>query len=167
QVLPDSQRGGEGAPARGAAGRPGRGGGPRSHGHRGDRAGSHGQRAHGGAAAGGRGRAGHRHRRARPRRGGRRGVPARAPVLMYAFLRGLMRTIVHVYLGGLFGREGLVNVPLRGGVLVCPNHQSTIDPPLVPAFLPRSDTWSMAKSDYFEKGWQAWLFRRYQAFPVV
>ena len=86
---------------------------------------------------------------------------------MYAFLRWVMRTIVHVYLAGLFRCEGLENVPRRGGVLVCPNHQSTVDPPLVPAFLPRADTWSMAKSEYFEKGWVAWLFRHYHAFPVV
>ena len=86
---------------------------------------------------------------------------------MYAFLRGVMRTIVHIYLAGLFKGEGLENVPRRGGVLICPNHQSTIDPPLVPAFLPRSDTWSMAKSDYFQKRWVAWLFRHYRAFPVV
>ena len=86
---------------------------------------------------------------------------------MYAFLRWVMRTIVHVYLGGLFRCEGLEHVPRRGGLLVCPNHQSTIDPPLVPAFLPRADTWSMAKSEYFANGWQAWLFRSYQAFPVV
>ena len=86
---------------------------------------------------------------------------------MYAFLRWVMRTIVHVYVGGLFRLAGLEHVPLQGGLLVCPNHQSTVDPPLVPAFLPRSDTWSMAKAEYFEKRWQAWLFRSYQAFPVV
>jgi 1-acyl-sn-glycerol-3-phosphate acyltransferase len=86
---------------------------------------------------------------------------------MYALLRWVMRTIVNVYLVGLFKREGLENVPRRRGLLVCPNHQSTIDPPLVPAFLPRADAWSMAKAEYFEKGLIAWLFRRYHAFPVV
>jgi 1-acyl-sn-glycerol-3-phosphate acyltransferase len=86
---------------------------------------------------------------------------------MYAFLRWVMRTIVNVYLVGLFKREGLENVPRRGGLLVCPNHQSTIDPPLVPGFVPRADTWSMAKSEYFDHGLMAWLFRRYHAFPVV
>jgi len=86
---------------------------------------------------------------------------------MYAFLRWVMRTIVHVYLAGLFTRQGIENVPPGGGLLVCPNHQSTIDPPLVPAFLPRADAWSMAKSEYFEKRLTAWLFRQYHAFPVV
>ena len=87
---------------------------------------------------------------------------------MYAFLRGLMRVVVHVYLAGKFRIEGLDNVPREGGLLVCANHRSTIDPPLLPAFLPRSDSWSMAKSEYFEKGgFTKWLFIRYHAFPVV
>jgi len=88
---------------------------------------------------------------------------------MYAFLRWVMRVVVRVYLvGGLFRLEGLENVPLSGAVLICPNHRSTIDPPLVPAFMPRGDTWNMAKSEYFARpGFKAWLFRSYQAFPVV
>jgi len=61
----------------------------------------------------------------------------------------------------------LENVPRSGAVIICPNHAGTIDPPLVPAFMPRSDTWSMAKSEYFEKPMTRWLFRRYHAFPVV
>src|SRR5438876_5996557 len=38
---------------------------------------------------------------------------------------------------------------------------------MVPAFLPRSDSWSMAKFEYFRKGWMRWLFTAYHAFPVV
>ena len=88
--------------------------------------------------------------------------------MMYAALRWLMRSIVRVYLVGLFKVEGRENVPSGDGLIVCPNHQSTVDPPLVPAFLPRADSWSMAKSDYFEKGGLTkWLFTRYHAFPVV
>jgi 1-acyl-sn-glycerol-3-phosphate acyltransferase len=79
-----------------------------------------------------------------------------------------MRTIARTFLVGRFHIEGLEHVPRRGGLLVCPNHRSTIDPPLVPAFLPRADSWSMAKSDYFEKGGlTTWVFTRYHAFPVV
>src|SRR5207237_951504 len=36
-----------------------------------------------------------------------------------------------------------------------------------PAFLPRDDTWSMAKAEYFNKRFTRWLFSSYQAFPVV
>jgi 1-acyl-sn-glycerol-3-phosphate acyltransferase len=69
--------------------------------------------------------------------------------------------------GGLFHVIGLENVPLSGPLIVCPNHSATLDPPLVPAFMPRSDTWSMAKSEYFRKPVKTWLFRHYQSFPVV
>jgi 1-acyl-sn-glycerol-3-phosphate acyltransferase len=87
---------------------------------------------------------------------------------MYAFLRGVMRTITRGFLfGGLFKIEGIENVPVTGPLIVCPNHTGTIDPPLVPAFVPRSDTWSMAKSEFFCRRWMNWLFREYHAFPVV
>ncbi len=87
---------------------------------------------------------------------------------MYAFLRGVMRFIVTVYLVGLFRVEGRERFPRAGGVLVCPNHVSTVDPPLVPAYLPRGDSWSMAKAEYFaRKNFTSWLFTNYHAFPVV
>jgi 1-acyl-sn-glycerol-3-phosphate acyltransferase len=89
--------------------------------------------------------------------------------MMYAFLRGVMRTIVTVYLvGGLFRTTGGANVPRRGALLVCANHASTVDPPLLPAYLPRSDTWNMAKAEFFARGgFTAWLFTAYHAFPIV
>ncbi|HEY4866303.1 MAG TPA: lysophospholipid acyltransferase family protein [Candidatus Dormibacteraeota bacterium] len=87
---------------------------------------------------------------------------------MYAALRALMRLVVRVYLDGLFSMEGVERVAREGGLLVCSNHASTIDPPLLPAVLPRSDTWSMAKSEYFARpGFSRWLFTHYHAFPVV
>ena len=86
---------------------------------------------------------------------------------MYAFLRWVMRTLTRVYLVGLFHVEGMENVPRTGAMIVCPNHFGTLDPPMVPAFLPRGDTWNMAKSEYFKKAWMRWLFTAYRAFPVV
>jgi 1-acyl-sn-glycerol-3-phosphate acyltransferase len=86
---------------------------------------------------------------------------------MTRFLRGLMRFMTRTYLVGLFTVEGLENVPSSGGLVVCGNHFATLDPPMVPAFLPRGDSWSMAKSEYFRKAWQRWLFTAYQSFPVV
>ena len=87
---------------------------------------------------------------------------------MYSFLRWVMRTVTRTYLLGLFRLEGRDNVPRAGGLLICPNHQSTIDPPMVPAFLPRGDSWSMAKAEYFAKpNFTNWLFTNYHAFPVV
>jgi 1-acyl-sn-glycerol-3-phosphate acyltransferase len=85
----------------------------------------------------------------------------------YAFLRWVMRFLTRTYLVGLFSVEGRENVPRTGPLIVCPNHFGTVDPPMVPAFMPRGDTWSMAKSEFFRKGWRMWLFNAYHAFPVV
>jgi 1-acyl-sn-glycerol-3-phosphate acyltransferase len=82
---------------------------------------------------------------------------------MTRFLRGLMRFMTRTYLVGLFTVEGTENVPGQGCLVVCGNHFATLDPPMVPAFLPRPDSWSMAKS-YFGTAWQRWLFGAYQAF---
>ena len=82
-------------------------------------------------------------------------------------MRALMRTMTRVYLAGLFEVIGAENIPRRGALLICPNHSATLDPPLVPAFVPRSDTWSMAKSEFFRKPLIAFIYRSYQAFPVV
>jgi 1-acyl-sn-glycerol-3-phosphate acyltransferase len=87
--------------------------------------------------------------------------------VIYAFMRGLMRALTRTFLFGLFDVVGAENVPRSGALIVCPNHSATLDPPMVPAFLPRSDSWSMAKSEYFKGGLVTWLFRHYHAFPVV
>jgi 1-acyl-sn-glycerol-3-phosphate acyltransferase len=88
--------------------------------------------------------------------------------MTYAFMRWLMRALTRTVLIGLFEVSGLDNVPRTGPVIICPNHSATLDPPMVPAFVPRGDTWSMAKSEYFERGGHiAWIFRQYRAFPVV
>jgi 1-acyl-sn-glycerol-3-phosphate acyltransferase len=79
-----------------------------------------------------------------------------------------MRTIVHLYLGRRFRVVGAARVPCQGTLLVCANHASTIDPPLVPAFLPRADSWSMAKAEWFARPSPIrWLFTSYHAFPIV
>lgn len=82
-------------------------------------------------------------------------------------MRGLMRFLTYTVLVGLFSVEGRENVPRHGPLLICPNHFGTLDPPMVPAFLPRPDSWSMAKSEYFRKPLMRWIFTAYQAFPVV
>ena len=86
---------------------------------------------------------------------------------MTAFLRWVMRFLTRTFLGGLFTVAGRENVPRTGPLIVCGNHFGTLDPPMVPAFLPRGDSWSMAKSEYFRKASMRWLFTAYGAFPVV
>jgi 1-acyl-sn-glycerol-3-phosphate acyltransferase len=87
--------------------------------------------------------------------------------MIYAALRWFMRALTRTYLIGLFGVVGLENVPRKGPLIICPSHSGTLDPPMVPAFTPRGDTWSMAKSEYFRGGITELLFRAYHAFPVV
>ena len=88
--------------------------------------------------------------------------------MTYAFLRWVMRMLVHTVLAGLFTQVGRERIPRQGPLLVCGNHISTLDPPLIPAFLPRNDSWSMAKAEYFERSWlQTWIFTAFHAFPVV
>ena len=87
--------------------------------------------------------------------------------MLYAFLRGVMRFITTAYLLRLFKVGGVENIPREGALIICPNHIGTIDPPMVPAFVPRGDTWSMAKSEYFRHPFLNWLFTSYHAFPVV
>jgi 1-acyl-sn-glycerol-3-phosphate acyltransferase len=76
--------------------------------------------------------------------------------------------MVHAVLAGIFNRVGEERVPRRGPLLVCANHVSTLDPPLLPAFLPRNDSWSMAKAEYFVgTGFKPWIFKAFHSFPVV
>jgi 1-acyl-sn-glycerol-3-phosphate acyltransferase len=87
--------------------------------------------------------------------------------MIYAVLRWLMRAMTRTYLIGLFKVVGAENVPRKGPLIICPSHSGTLDPPMVPAFTPRGDTWSMAKSEYFKGELTEFFFRRYHAFPVV
>jgi 1-acyl-sn-glycerol-3-phosphate acyltransferase len=87
--------------------------------------------------------------------------------MTYWALRWLMRAMTQTYLIGLFRVIGVENVPRNGPLIICPSHSGTLDPPMVPGFTPRGDTWSMAKSEYFRSGINEFLFRRYHAFPVV
>ena len=81
-------------------------------------------------------------------------------------MRWLMRAITRTFLVGLFRLEGKERVPRSGALIICSNHSSTVDPPMVPAFVPRSDTWSMAKAEWFHD-FRRVIFRAYHAFPVV
>ena len=87
--------------------------------------------------------------------------------MIYALLKAFMRFMTRTFLVGLFTVEGRDNVPRSGPLIVCANHFATLDPPMVPAFLGRPDTWSMAKSEYFQRSSLRWLFTAYQAFPVT
>jgi 1-acyl-sn-glycerol-3-phosphate acyltransferase len=78
-----------------------------------------------------------------------------------------MRALCYTYLAGLFRVVGKENVPRHGALIICANHSATLDPPLVPAFVPRGDTWSMAKAEFFRSRLVSFIFKRYHAFPIV
>jgi 1-acyl-sn-glycerol-3-phosphate acyltransferase len=87
---------------------------------------------------------------------------------VYAAMRAVVRGAARVLFAGTFRIEGAERMPRDRGVLVCSNHASNLDPPLLPAFLPRSDSWSMAKSEWFARpSLTSWIFTSYHAFPVV
>lgn len=87
---------------------------------------------------------------------------------MYAAMRLVVRLAARVVFAGALRVEGSERVPRHVGLLLCSNHASTIDPPLLPAFVPRPDTWSMAKSEWFLRpSLTRWVFTQYHAFPVV
>lgn len=88
--------------------------------------------------------------------------------VLYALMRRIVWCIARGYLIGIFRVRGADSIPRRGALLICANHCSSADPPLIPALVPRGDTWSMAKSEYFEGSRRLrWLMRAYHAFPIV
>ncbi len=86
--------------------------------------------------------------------------------MIYAVMRWVVRAIARTYLAGLFHLEGKGLVPRSGALVVCANHSSNVDPPVVPAFLPRADSWSMAKAEWF-RDFRRVFFQGYHSFPVV
>lgn len=62
----------------------------------------------------------------------------------------------------VIGRE---NIPARGGVLLCGNHTSNLDPMTMGIFIERKVNY-MAKAELFEVPVLGWLIRQLGAFPV-
>lgn len=87
--------------------------------------------------------------------------------MLYPVLRLVMRLLAFIFIFRTLHVEGLDKVPKTGPVLVVGNHIATLDPPLTGALVKRVDVYYMAKSEYFALRRQRWLFRAYNAFPVV
>lgn len=83
--------------------------------------------------------------------------------MIYRFCRGLLRLIYKF----LFRLEahGKEHVPQEGGVLLCSNHISLLDPPTVGILLDRKVHF-MAKKELFDVFAFGWLIRQLGAFPV-
>jgi 1-acyl-sn-glycerol-3-phosphate acyltransferase len=65
----------------------------------------------------------------------------------------------------LVRRVGRAPVLPAGGVLLCPNHQSYLDPPLVQLVVPRRVTFVMT-NDFYRSRVGNWFFRLVGALPV-
>lgn len=87
--------------------------------------------------------------------------------MKYRFFRRLMRIVSRTVLRHRLEVTGRERFPRRGPVIVIGNHISTIDPPLVGAYIPRFDVHYMTKAESFGNPRTAWMFRWYNAFPVV
>ncbi|MBM7569811.1 lysophospholipid acyltransferase family protein [Aquibacillus albus] len=62
----------------------------------------------------------------------------------------------------IVGRD---NVPKEGPVIICSNHISNLDPPLVGVTCPRS-IYFMAKEELFRMKWVGGILKRVHAFPI-
>lgn len=85
----------------------------------------------------------------------------RTPIL--DFVRPGLHALSRAYFGlELFGTE---NIPLRGPLIITPNHQTYADPPLV-SIPVRRPVYYMAWDRLFEIPGLSWTIRRLRAFPV-
>jgi 1-acyl-sn-glycerol-3-phosphate acyltransferase len=66
---------------------------------------------------------------------------------------------------GGFSAHGRELIPRQGGALICPNHISYLDPPVVGGALPRR-TYFMAKKELFKNPLFGGIIRKCYAFPV-
>lgn len=75
--------------------------------------------------------------------------------------------LAKLFLG--FRARGLENLPEQGPYLLCPNHQSHLDPFLLVAALPRRvmrDVFFVGASEYFATPLKAWFARKVNLVPV-
>ncbi|WP_150271025.1 lysophospholipid acyltransferase family protein [Paenibacillus tepidiphilus] len=83
--------------------------------------------------------------------------------MIYVICRGLLRMIYAVVFPlHIVGKD---NVPQEGGVLLCANHISNLDPMTVGIKLDRQVKY-MAKAELFKVPVLGWLVRQLGAFPV-
>lgn len=77
------------------------------------------------------------------------------------------KTVVWYALKPLYRMEvsGQENIPSKGPVIVCANHISNLDPPLVGGSIKR-EMFFIAKEELFEKKWLARLLSRINVFPI-
>lgn len=81
----------------------------------------------------------------------------------YTFARGLVK--IYYKFAFRMDIQGEENIPLEGGVVLCCNHMSNLDPTTMAGFVRRPVRY-IAKKELFEKRWSAKLLSALGAFPV-
>lgn len=82
---------------------------------------------------------------------------------IYSFSRGVMNLVIRLLFR--WRVNGLENLPDDGPVIVCANHRSYWDPPMIGCALPRK-IHMMAKEELFRIPLFSWLIRKLGVFPV-
>ena len=62
--------------------------------------------------------------------------------------------------------SGWDNIPVKGKVIIAPNHRSNYDPPLVGSCVPHRDLIYLAKIGLFVNKVFSWVLRKYNAIPI-
>lgn len=84
-------------------------------------------------------------------------------MMLYRFLRRLLRILFQILYRVKI--KGLENIPAQGPVIICSNHISVIDPPMIGAPLERNVRY-MAKAELFKIPLFGNFLRKLGAFPV-
>ncbi|WP_029191470.1 lysophospholipid acyltransferase family protein [Paenibacillus elgii] len=83
--------------------------------------------------------------------------------MLYVFFRGVFRVLFRSVF--FLRAEGLQNIPAEGAVVLCGNHTSNWDPPLMGSPLKRKVHY-MAKAELFDVPVLGYVLPRIAAFPV-
>ncbi len=83
--------------------------------------------------------------------------------LVYWLVRALLQPFFHLYFR--LSRIGREHLPESGGVIICANHRSFLDP-FVIGTIARRPMYYVAKQEMFEHRLVAWLLSSLGAFPV-
>lgn len=83
--------------------------------------------------------------------------------MLYTFLRVLCQILLKIFF--FYRAEGVEHIPRQGRVMICCNHISNIDPPLVGSACPRPIHF-LAKAELFRNRLFGSLLRKIYAIPV-
>lgn len=84
-------------------------------------------------------------------------------MILYKVAKALVGCVCHAFFR--IKIEGLENIPEEGGFVICPNHKSLWDPPMIGALMPVQLNY-MAKEELFKNKLFGAVLKAVGAFPV-